>query len=1713
MLWAAQGDVSPIRVKAGGWGEYGVSSARAARDLIRSARRDGRLGRDADVTVTFAPGSYRFDGVVRLDGRDSGTCDHPVVWAAEKPGTVKIHGGSRLEAADFKPVVDAHVLSRLAPNARSKVRVCNVSSCLPQHLAPWPNDFRTPPAPWLYIDGRPAVCARWPNAGSENGGWARFTNAVDKGYDVPDRYSGSSGGKHPGAFEWNYAEKGAGWNFGVGVWAYGYWTHDWSENSIRLKGFEESPSNRVLRLSGIHPYGCGNGTWGAKERRFFVYNLLEELDAPGEWYLDREAGLLYVLPTENWEKAEIVLATSESPFFGLDGVSNVVFRGLSFGYSHTPEPSFDIADGRRISVEDCDFSCLAGSALSVSGECCRVTGCRAWNLGGSGVSVMGGDRGKLVRAGNVVERCDIHDYAMFRRTYEPAVRIAGCGQTVRDCRMHCAPHNALLYWGNEHLFESNEVYRVLLDTGDAGAFYTGRDASSLGNVIRGNHFHDLGGSPELSEYAMAIYFDDCDWGDSVIDNIFERAGQAVFIGGGNLHPVVGNLFIECPVGIHCDARGVVWRKDRNAFSPDESGLSWYERKFRAADADREIWDKRYPSVAGLLADRPDLPRMNPMTNNAFVACPKNLDLDDLSASVSNECPISGNAYYLTRDEAARDGVSLPPDPRFPETVDVLVVGGTAKGVSAATAAKAAGAERVYLLTPFPYLGEDLAGTLELGLPDGKHPASPLVRRLWSVTRGLAAYDYWPDRPTDGIRWIHMNDAWERISESALPPSPSDAVWYNGDVTYRCVLRKSSRISRIEVLTLDKTENGVKIATSSVSCKLKGGSRDGEALDLIRQDATRRIEGDYFRGHADAVSFVTDVDAEFDEAIICIRQDKCCDHQLVSRIWFHLADPEKAEEVPSPLKVKRIFDAELTESGVGFMTGTAIRRVFRDSAGSVRGVEVIDRSGRRTIRANRVIDATRYGILDRFGNLNVRDNETFSRIVCVDGLPPSAPGLSVEPIGKEFGIAHADMTGRTVRCTFALPMRDGTYPSFAAAEWRARGLTAARRTLDDADLLVWKGAECPDLESRIREGAELGRNAARARNDGMPIGGPTPSQLPLWGEYDVVVVGGGTSGTPAAIAAAESGAKTLLIEYANMLGGTGTDGMILGYYDGNHCGFTERFKKECLATGKYDGPYMRAETWRRMCTDAGVTVWLGAMGVDVTVEGGKVTEVEVATPLGCGRVRARCFIDGTGNADVAAKAGAPTEFLSGREFALQSAGQAPHRLGRDTINSDFGFVDDSSAWDLWLFGLRARAGAPDAWDIAKMPDSRERRRIRSDYAVTAQDVAGRRPFPDVIVQARSRQDSHGYLTDDYRFLSEPSAVMAPGPYGNGSHLQYEVNVPLRSLLPRGLSGLAVIGLGVGCARDVLPIIRMQADLMNMGYAAGVAAAMSAVNGGDFRRIDRTELKRRLVDLGILRRETLDWNADTDVSSDAVLTAAVRSMGNGYRGSHIVCRPENRARAIPLLREALQRASDVSSRQIYAKALGLFGDDAGVDTLVAIANGQEELVPFSGEGAFGRRGDDMDGVLIALGRTHSPKAMGPLLARLGKLTAASPVTDVRGTALAIDALGDAAAAPALAACLGQVGMSGWSVGDFRSLKPLGGYGLGPESDNCIRELTLARALWSCGDYKDTARKILMAYASDPRGVFSRYAKAVLAHPPRKRNACFVFGENAGPRKRAK
>ena len=611
-----------------------------ARDRIRAARQVGTLRSGEAVTVNVESGVYRLSGGFELTAQDGGTATAPVVYRARASGQARVWGGVALEASSFKPVTEASVRSRLDAPVRDKVLVCDLTAKIAGGFPSFKTSFHgVPAAPWLFVNHQPMTLARWPNLTATNAGWASFTQAVDTGLPKADAADPALRRLHPGSFVFD-DPRPARWNLAEGVWLLGYWTHDWSDEVIRVAAYDKE--KKVITLAAPHNYGINGGTWGAMQRRFFAMNALEELDAPGEWCLDRARKLLYFYPETNLLSAEIVLATLTEPLVKLDGAKHVKLLGFAFEYAHGD--GIVAQNAEEVEIAGCVLANLAGGGISLDGSANTVRSSDLFNLGKSGISLNGGDRKTLTPGRNLAENNHIHHFGLFQRTYAPGIGINGCGHIARQNCIHDAPHNAFLYGGNEHLLELNEVYRVVMETGDAGAFYTGRDWTSQGNVLRHNYIHDLGGGDATHVNTMGMYFDDCDCGDTVVGNVFLRSGRAIMIGGGRDNPVLNNLVVDCPIGLHIDARGMTWKQWNDPSEP-----SWcLEDKAKQLHYTQPPWSTKYPSLAAIMHEEPRQPLGNVVRRNVFVDCTEQVcDFDSDVVKLLHKLDIGENFAVKT----------------------------------------------------------------------------------------------------------------------------------------------------------------------------------------------------------------------------------------------------------------------------------------------------------------------------------------------------------------------------------------------------------------------------------------------------------------------------------------------------------------------------------------------------------------------------------------------------------------------------------------------------------------------------------------------------------------------------------------------------------------------------------------------------------------------------------------------------------------------------------------------------------------------------------------------------------------------------------------------------------------------------------------------------------------------------------------------------------
>ena len=556
--------------------EKPMASLEAARDRLRALE-------DPPHTLVLLPGAHRRAASFVLDARDSGL-------TVRGAPAARLLGGEVVTG--WKPSDDP----RLPASARGKVVEVKLTQPLGELRRRGFGIPTSPAPPELFVAGVPQTLARWPNgqawATMTSGGKDRFGATVEL-----DRLT-----------RWAKAED---------LWVHGYWTYDWADSYERVVSV--NVAEHLLATAPPH------GVYGYKVgKRFYALNLIEELDEPGEYWIDRKTGTLFAwLPNAG----ETAVSTLESPLIVVSQARGITLERLDLSCSRGA--GIELRGGTEVTVAGCVLHGLGTSGISVDGGSSnRVVSCDLFDLGETGVSIAGGDRRTLQPGGHVVENCDIHHYSRLCRTYRPAIGINGVGNRALRNRLHDAPHNAILMGGNDHEVALNEIYRVCTQTGDAGAVYMGRNLTMRGTVIRNNYFHDIGPTIQAKDGfvdVMAVYLDDCFCGTTIVGNLFERAGRAAMIGGGRDNTIANNLFLNCNPAIHVDARGKGWAS------------FWFDGQdpflmngLKEVPYDQPPYSTRYPHLADILRDEPARAKYNRLATNVIVGSGKPIDwLDGL----------------------------------------------------------------------------------------------------------------------------------------------------------------------------------------------------------------------------------------------------------------------------------------------------------------------------------------------------------------------------------------------------------------------------------------------------------------------------------------------------------------------------------------------------------------------------------------------------------------------------------------------------------------------------------------------------------------------------------------------------------------------------------------------------------------------------------------------------------------------------------------------------------------------------------------------------------------------------------------------------------------------------------------------------------------------------------------------------------------------------
>jgi len=391
-------------------------------------------------------------------------------------------------------------------------------------------------------------------------------------------------------------------NVAAGLWIGGYLTDSYLFVNAPVKTVDPQGiwiARALLRADGKPP------------ERIYLYNLQSFTQCNSFFYdpLTRTFSFCSKQPIEKLEVATVETLVDVSDSENLTFV-NIVFE-LSTGTAVTVRGSIGI-NFTNVVVQSAGGDGIAYSTTRNS----LVSHATVREVGGRAVWLSGGDRTTLVSGGLVLEDSQLQDFSLVNRTYAPAVQADGVGVTVRRNVIFNGPQFAVIYSGNDHIFEDNIMAQLLMEAGDSGFIYTGRDFTSQGNIIRRNILIGTGG--QYLNDARGIYLDEFSSGNLVAENVIVGIPYGILMNGGKDNKLLSNLFVLSAPSIWASALGYApwWQIWRNDHMQIPNGLT--VKKLYSLPIHEKPWTTRYPELQTYTNSDLLKPERNRIEENTFL---------------------------------------------------------------------------------------------------------------------------------------------------------------------------------------------------------------------------------------------------------------------------------------------------------------------------------------------------------------------------------------------------------------------------------------------------------------------------------------------------------------------------------------------------------------------------------------------------------------------------------------------------------------------------------------------------------------------------------------------------------------------------------------------------------------------------------------------------------------------------------------------------------------------------------------------------------------------------------------------------------------------------------------------------------------------------------------------------------------------------------------
>lgn len=585
----------------------------AAKNAVRSLDKT----KYTSIKIKISGGEYRLNEPLVFTYEDSGTGSCRIYYIGEKDTVIT--GGVTLSSASFMPT-SGETAGYFPDFVRGELFMLD--------LKPYgvkPEDVREMVmltngggrAP-LYLNGSEMTVARYPN---DSPATVRHGSAVNSEGGAASATVGKTTSTI--VFGSEHMEHVGMWHDLSTVYTQArYSTLSFADNSS-VTGVRASTRSMTV------PYMGGSDP--KEGMPFYWYNIPEELDSPGEYYIDENC-VLYFYPTADFEESRMTIPILNDSLVIMDDACYITFSNLTFESSRQ---SGIVGRTDHFTMKNCTLRSFADKAIELDGTSMMISGNHISSTGNGAVKISGGNPETLRMSDNVIYNNVIRDWSSGLGLGGYAVSVSGCGATVSHNYCADSPDAAITYSGPYHLIEYNRCENAATALGGCGVIGSS-DMWTYGTVVRYNHINGCGytRSDAVDPVGVhGIYADDGQSGVSIYGNIIEDVtGSGIAVGGGRDLSIYGNLMIRCRYALSYDSRfytSIVRKREGNRFSPPSYTKNGY-------------WMRAFPILPKLLFE-------------------DGTNYDDVVRDVLfNAVPVSAvmnNVYYL--DEMIADKTQDP----------------------------------------------------------------------------------------------------------------------------------------------------------------------------------------------------------------------------------------------------------------------------------------------------------------------------------------------------------------------------------------------------------------------------------------------------------------------------------------------------------------------------------------------------------------------------------------------------------------------------------------------------------------------------------------------------------------------------------------------------------------------------------------------------------------------------------------------------------------------------------------------------------------------------------------------------------------------------------------------------------------------------------------------------------------------------------------------